>query len=460
VSDLRVAPARPVAGERVEVSASVRRFGDGPGATAATLRIGDRREVGRVEFDDAGAGAIVFETVFPAPGAASVSIGIDDASFRHDDVAGAVVDVAPRRRVGVVSDGGGAARYLAAALSPDAAAPVEAILLNAERLESERLDGADALFIVGAGRLDDASLGAIIARLGRGGGVVWFADSAEAVESINRAADLSGAGSAPIEFAGAFTVHSEGVGLDSFPDPSPALRGLAGIGVRALQAPRFTAFAPGRDAPGALTLLRFEDGAPFAAATEAGGGTLIVVNADIAPGASNLTRTLLFPALIHELLALAVRSAPARPAIHVGEPIELSLPLEGGFVFETPLRDERGRLVDVSGSGAVASLTAQPAEAPGFAPIIDGEGVEIARAFVALDPRQSDTSAVDADRAPGVDHEGVGAAATGAPGALTSRDDSIELWPLLLSLAIGFALLESMVAAGAGRSRRVKESRS
>ncbi|TVQ31031.1 MAG: VWA domain-containing protein [Phycisphaeraceae bacterium] len=458
IRDVRITPARPVIGERVQVYASALRFGDAPDSAMATLRVGDRTlESRRVDFDGEGVGPIAFETVLQDVGPVALSVSIDDDSFEHDDRVGIAVEVSPKRRVGVVSGGEDgvtdhAARALAAALAPDAPAPVEVVRLSADRFDEQASVGLDALFIIGAGRLPEQAVQAIGAHLERGAGVVWFADSPESIESLMRVESQAMGAAPPIEFTSGFQRDMQGVGLNAFTEPAPALPGLAGIGARALQEPSFMAYTPGRVRPGAVPLLNYDSGVPFAA----GAVSLIVVNADIAPDASTLTRSLVFPVLVHEWLAYLSQSASDRDGVFVGESIHIESPIGDDADIVAPLRDESGRIVEATATGGVLRLQALPTSAPGFVRITDSAGDLVAMQFVALDPRQSDMRIFNPGAGTGDDVQTAGDAEVDAARSLSSRADSIELWPFLLTLAIGFALLESLLA-GAPRGRRRTE---
>lgn len=382
-------------------------------------------------------GAVTTQTLTlspKSPGVAEfrVSLAAGDG-FALDDVTGLVAEVAPARRVLLVSDAAGpvsadtAASRVQLALVPDAdaAGPVRIDRVVTAETQAAELGGdAGACWVlVGATQWNGEALDALDRHLRAGGGVVWFADNEASRNALRSIED------APLRWV---TGEPGDATIAAVRFDHPALSVFEGPARAALVGSRLAAVAPAQPTEGAEVLLSAQDGRPIVASRPVGRGRLVVVNADLSPDNSGFASQPAFVALINELVRYAAPGPGLAPRLRPGDRLPSAL-IEAA-ALQTP--DTR-------------ELDSGRAPATGAYLALNAAGVPVAGRWIELDPAESDSR-----QAPPLDSSSpslaTSAATAGGDIGGLGRDVA-DLWPYCIALALLLIGFESLALIGFAR---------
>lgn len=252
-------------------------------------------------------------------------------------------------------DPSSAAFLLASALQPSDDSPVRVSVFDSrDQLTDEAFhipSSLDTIIIAEGGRLSSRNLRLLSQFVKRGGGVLWFADSADAVSSMQEFerlhhSDVESNNETQPDFFlpivpkgwfGSFDDSSRSTtetGNGSLTLRSPTgssraqfvrnfLRLIGDRGQRSLLQTTFRSRAVGETSSSGEILLEFEDGRPALVSGRIERGRIIVCMAGIAPDLSSLTRNPIFVPFIHEIIKALRPKAESIPHVRVGDSIRI-----------------------------------------------------------------------------------------------------------------------------------------
>lgn len=467
---LAASPARPPVGAPFTVRATVSNHGD----HAATVQVTCALEAptaspppALVSVEPRGEATVSFSLHAEVQGAMRLRLALPPDALEVDNTLSATIPIRAAPRVLVLTDASrgvaDAAEYLGAALGPDDRSPYEPLVVDVSRQRPESIDwsGLDLVVLCEAGATPLDWLTRVHEAVGRGGGLLWFIDSAEAARGSDVYASIQPeAPSLPLAIV-EVAAEAEHVAWSSADLTHEAMASFDGPAASSLWAVRHARPARARAAEGAAVLIRGEDGSPIVAAGRHGRGRAIVFNGSIARASSDLTRQPLFPALVHEWMGWLGAGEGSMPTLHPGRGRAIEVPAAAGnrpLVLEVIGRDGPStascRAEEAQSRWSVAIGVASDV---GEVCIADAESGEwIAGASVVVDARESDLRAADAaaiaalESSPGSAERG-GASEAGAADLLAAPRRLLELWPWLLAAACFAAVLEAAVALLAAR---------
>lgn len=384
-------PARPVAGEPVELVATLR-SSDGS-AQRALLRARTQGH-GAAGVADVPAGGVMTARLALgalAPGAVEAAVEIVGAASSYDTGVRVAAWVREAREVAVLTgadtdDAEAGAAYALRALAGEGA-PAR-VRVRIEREPRAR----GPLVVINAGALGEDAVGAIAARLEDGQGTLWVVDSAASRASLGAllarlGIEENGGVRAPSEDSIAWIDDTSGA-LGPLADPAQPAHG-------ALMDSAMGEVWALPELPAARVHARGASGAPVLATLAR--APLTILSASLDPGDSGIAESPVFPVLMHALAAhLDGGESPSLIAGEGGEAVieaeasdppfdvdGVRAPFEerrGGVVVRVPpaegvgvrrITDARGRVVGIVADGAARS-EAEPT--PARAPLARGTG--------------------------------------------------------------------------------------
>lgn len=405
LSRARLAPARPRAGQPVQLLVHVSNFADDAAEVEVQLLIDDKPAAARAIMLDPRQGRdLVFEHTFADIGAQRITFAISADALAADNRAYLVAEPVHRLPVAVVTDDdpdqpGTSGYFLTRALAPrgDASDAIDARHLAGRDLASVPLHAFAAVMVGNIGALTDDAARTLVRYVERGGGLVMFC--AEGPMDDNAKALQAAAGDEPFvpwqpmrlrdEAAlGGFATLGEGAWR------SEPMRVFDEASRRALQRVRvFKRWETSDPAPAAQRLLTYRDDLPALSAHSFGGGRVVLANFGLALTASDLGKFGSVVALCQRLVDyLQPAGDHTGPRQHVGEAMTVAIDLgddTGALHAVGP--EAQPRAVEPAGRAFVA-LPDTPAA--GFYDIMLDDRV-LRTVAINLDPRESDLRAAD-----------------------------------------------------------------
>ncbi len=471
---LAVSPARPPVGAPFTLRATVSNHGDHAATVEVTCAIeapAASPPPALVSVEPRGEATVSFTCRPQEQGAVRLRLALPPDALEVDNTLSATIPIRAAARVLLLTDASrgvaDAPAYLGAALRPDEQSPYEPIVADVSRQRPESIDwsGLEVIILCEAGAAPLDWLTRVHEVVARGGGLLWFIDSAEAARASDIYASIQPeAPSLPLAIV-EVAAEAEHVAWSSADLTHEAIASFDGPAAASLWAVRHARPARARAADGAAVLIRGEDGSPIVAAGRHGRGRAIVFNGSIARASSDLTRQPLFPALVHEWMGWLGAGEGSVPTLHPGRGRAIEVPEAAGsrpLLLEFIGRAGRSAAACRSGEAEGRRLVEVDAvEDVGEVCIADAESGEwIAGASVVVEPRESDLRAADAgaiaalESSPGSAERG-GASEAGAADLLAAPRRLLELWPWLLAAACIAAMLEAAVALLAARKEAI-----
>lgn len=462
---LRVgSPSRVEQGREVRLEVEVGNFSPTPRQVQVELAIGDSTY--RLERLCPPGNKTILSTEVPLRGTGWQSgearlIDVQDA-LASDNVRPFVLDVRPPPTYALVTRQTEDLRpsssyYLERALVPAGARPGRSegkvTRIDPAHLDREALSAAEVLVLDHPGKLSGETVQLLATVLRRGKGI-WYV-AAEGVDATNLKLLADAAGTElqmPVEFTPApagqrrrdlflTEVRRDQPPFTVFGDSLPALLGTL----------RFSGGLASRRLEGALAddiLGSYSDRSACLVATSCGGGTLAVLNADLA--ASNLAASPAFVPLVGELMNRLLGRNRMTEALPCGEPVAVYLPTTAGpapgLQIVAPLgrQEDVGQLVEES-SGVLWRCPATPS--PGVYQVKRGDTVVYALA-TAIPAEESDLRSLE----PSVFQERLAGGRTIHYRAATSEgEERDDLWTWL-AVACAGCLLGELIALKAFRT--------
>ena len=167
LSDVRIEPARPLAGETVSVCCDVNNFSSLPARRTVYLAVEEQRESREVLVSAWGHAVAVFQHRFSRPGAVPVTATLNEDRFPADDARWTVVDVREALRAGLLAREPGVAAAWRRALAAVGWIRVEPLA----ECDLASAAGLDAVLLAGD---DGAALPALRGALDAGATVIWY----------------------------------------------------------------------------------------------------------------------------------------------------------------------------------------------------------------------------------------------------------------------------------------------
>ncbi len=461
---VRKAPEEPVAGERLEIAATV--FNSSPQRRSVTVRIELDEQAQNVELTLAPYASATGTAAFLAPhsGLYAGLASLPSDALSEDDRRHFAVRVRERLRALVLCDaerrsGRIEAFCAATALCPSATAGtgIQIAPRQSQNVEQAALENSELFVLVPPLNPPGRVIETLARRVADGARLVLFLDAerpdeaAAAASLINGLAGASNGALRPPFELGGIVRPAEPEPLAELATQGQILRLFHAADQADWKSLRFgrhlrtTALAERRDE----VLAAFADGSPALALSAAGRGSAVYFNLPLAPAASNLAGSPLFPALLHECL---------RALRETREPAEARPGLERRLVSrDIPLNLDasRLRLFDSGGAEIPARILAQgrvwrwelpPADRTGLCAVRAGEKT-LEYGVVNLDPREADTRPVALADIAEV-NTATPVARLDAGGDLRRIGQARPLWPELLALAALCLAAETALLAG------------
>lgn len=439
ITDARLVPAEPVAGEPAQVVCTVFNCTPRPREENVRLEFADFAQGTRVAVPPFGSADAVFNITFSHTGSFAGKASIEPDDLLEDNTRYMSARVNKALQILLVSDSDendqrSAAFYVGRALAPSAQAAPGLNIVRRRSQDTDRgiLETADVFVPVAPAMLSGEASEIISRRVQEGARLISFLDgptsSVLMFPSLNPPFQLqqpttSAAGDSVTAGQGRWFTE---LGASDF----------AGFRFhRHFQSVVFT----NRQND---VLLSYPDGSAALTLSTASNGAVVFVNVPLTPDDGDLIGSPIFPATLHEILGALRRGAAEHP-VTPGAAWMTDVPTasEGTVTVSDP----EGRPVpaQVLASGRTSRLAIPPAREPGDYVIKQSDNV-IAHAVVNVDPRESDTRPIAlADLKAG---EGASVSVAREDDLLQSNE-SRQLWPVLAATAAALLALEMLLLA-------------
>ncbi len=470
ITDARLSPLEPVAGEAVQLTCTL--FNATPAARRQTVRL-DIPGAGVSQEAEAAlqpyASADVTFT-FTAPGVGTLvgKVSTDPDVLDIDDERTFRLRVAPALKVLVLSDAdadspASGAFYVTKALAPSrssSASGIEVTHRLSQQADRVSLESADVFVLVSPVTLSGQTLEVIARRVTEGAQLVTMLDGSTAPATVTALAGASrGAVTPPFELTRAIASPRGGEALGAlvtshgplsiFDSPDQGDLQLLRVHRRYL--------SQNDTSRGSEVFAQYADGSAALSRSPAGRGAAVFCNFSVAPDASNLAGSPLFPVMLHELLR-DLRRGGQRETNTVGVPwqVEVSAPDEvnaadgqinanGGTAYRVVNPDGDELSATVLSRGRTTRLALSPAPRPGGYEVRAGDRL-LEVGVVNVDAAESDTRFVDAgDLAlTGADGPVVDVVSAGSD-LVRAGSKRANAWPWLLGIAAAALAVEMLL---------------
>ena len=461
---VEMAPAEPVAGEPVHLTATVFNCTPKQRTEAVRLELGGAAERAALTLRPYSSGRATLTVTLREVGIASGKLSLDGDDLPEDNVRYVRVPVRRALRVVVVTDASGhdvtsPAFFLSKAIAPsrDAARGIEVTARHGQTTNLEAIESADAVVIAPPVNLSRGAATAVARCVTGGGRLLCVLDGPTAPAVLGALASASkGAVAPPFALLRPTAAPKEGEPFARFRETADALQLFADPSEGDLRALRFrrhylTEIA---DARAEEVIAFFADGAAALSLGPAGRGRAAFANFPIDPEGGTLVRSPLFPALMHELLRSLRRSGSEESATP-GRPWHIDVPAAGGGSGSFEIVGPSGARVpfEAIAQGGALRLALGPAAELGSYSVRRG-GALVAVGVVNTDPRESDTREVPLKfLSAAADVAKAGGAAAAAEGARPESERQRPLWQWLAAFAAA-ALAGEMLVLALWRSHR------
>lgn len=438
-----------LAGDTVPIEVTIANFSAAPLDDVVTVRVDQRHQVQQpVSAGPWSSVRVTIPVPTTSPGLHLCEITLPPDNLAADNRWVLVLPVLEKEEIVTLSADGDATkdpiRFLHAALNPYAqqAGSLLPRHLASGAFDATRLAGANKLFITRCGPLDDAAANALAKFLHRGGGIVWFLDSATDKDNLTRLEKAMATTPLPLKVGPLRKSDNVGSGAQQIVTgdfKARMLRLFRGTLRQDLGLLEFYDFHAASATGSGKVLLRFGDETPAMAFTSHGLGTLVLMNFSVGEFSSNLARQRIFPAWVQDLVKQLDTREPAPLAFAAGQ-------LVTGEVWRDDLRRQpftspSSRVIEVRQEplGERAGISF-PAEETGFYTLTDGR-IKYAYA-VNADPEESDLRPVDKAHLPAQLATGQESGFAGGQRDYDEIAHGRSLVPWFLLAALGVLLLE------------------
>ncbi|MCU0794627.1 MAG: VWA domain-containing protein [Akkermansiaceae bacterium] len=426
VTSLIPLPASPVAGRPLLVQVRVTNHSPEPRRISLTLDAGGSRQSQSLDLPASGTAEAGFQVRCDASGLLPLSATIDSDSFSADDSRHAVVRVRESIRMGVVGDPASPAVLafdrIAAALTWLDLIPVEnlaspppcdLLVVTAWQGESpeslRKLAAGSTAVIVFPSAASSSAIGELLAETGLNG------DTPLAIESSEDGWEATPSAEHP-----AFALFRGG----EFGNP---------VGGRFLQRMKLPTLATSK------VLARYADAVPAMVASP--DSPLMLVNLPIDPAQSTWPlQSSFLPALAEIILHLCPSGPNESFTAEPGEPLRWTAPADD--LGTAPLLEgPDGQSLAIESSSTADGTTWSTSTAPGsglYRWTVSGQPVH----FTAVNFPESESALAPLPEPPAIAHGGSSASSQ----RRATPDDGLNLWPWLIALALGFLILEALLA--------------
>lgn len=463
VTDLQRSAGALRRGEIVRLNASIRNTGQGPRTGVRVLLEQEGRTVGQNVVNAIPAGAAVSVPFFlrlTEAGPVQLAARINTDDLQADNLYRTVVDVQEKVRVLVVDGNpfaagrGGAADYIATALSPPGAADLGRLAVTTVpwlSLPSVSLQNYELVILANVPDIPEVTAAGLQDFVKRGGGLMVFLGGNVRPEVLNKRLSRNDERLLPATLV---RIDTNRGGLDDDRtidlrlSDHPIANVLASLPADTIAGNRFSTVMTVETTPESRSVLSLSDGTPLLLEKAVGRGKVLLCTSSADKNWSNFPLNPGFPLLLHEAVTHLLRS-PHEGAFRVGD--QAVLPLS-----QTPagapltVTDPEGQANEVQASlqdGRVV-LNLERLNKLGFYRIQSGSGKPW--------PLAVNPDAAESDIRTSADVELAGALGE-LPVQLVTEEQSIaqmvqksrqgrELWRYLLGAALIVLLVESVVA--------------
>ena len=438
VTDLRVEPAMPLAGEAVRLYARVNNFSPRARRGSVYLEAGEKREKQDVLLEPWSETTLILPFSPSTPGVMKIAAELDTDEFSGDNRREAVVEVRPFLRVGLLEDERDTAHVWRQVLDALGWVQVEPIHLS----QSSEEDPFDAILLAGwSGDHSDV----LKKHLEQGTTLLWYPAKKS---SFKQLADVIGGTVPDVPFRWEQTRDAHSLEVVAADDALFSLfaRGEYGDPASARFQGRFGMTWPGWTR--ATVLMQYEDGVPALMRIQ-DKGQVILWNLSLSEDAGTLASHPELIVLMGELL-LGGRSGGASDGfslLNPGERPALRRKVEA-LVSEIELLAPNGEAREVYRQDANQGghFYAERIETPGVYTWTMGDDV-LGHSVVQFPVRESDLRSLPAEAL----QKKVWVNVVSGD-AVRELKEGRRLWPLMLMAALGLLLTESAVSVWAAKS--------
>mgnify|MGYP006274247377 CR=1 FL=1 len=339
VTDLKVRSGALRRGEIVRLNARIRNAGQGPRAAVQVLLEQQGRTAAQSVVNRIPAGAAVSVPFFlrlseAGPMRLAARINTDDlqADNRHHTV----VDVKERVRVLVVDGNpfdaqrGGAADYIATALSPPGSMEVGSLSVTTVpwlRLPSVSMRNYELVILANVPDIPEVTAEGLHAFVEGGGGLIVFLGGNVRPDVLNERMSRNGESLLPGRLGsieGALRARDGGRKIDLRLSDHPIANVLSSLPPDTIAGSRFGTVVTVEPSPGSRAIVNLSDGTPLLLEKSVGRGTVLLCTSSAGRDWSNFALNPSFPLLLHEAVTHLLRS-PHEGAARVGDQAVLPL---------------------------------------------------------------------------------------------------------------------------------------
>jgi hypothetical protein len=440
ITDTRLIPAEPVAGEPVQVVCTVFNCTPRPREENVRLEFTDFAQETRVAVPPFGSVDAVFNMNFSQPGpfAGKASLAPDD--LREDNTRYVAVRVSKALQVLLVSDADdddqrSAAFYVSRALapSPQAAPGLHIVRRHSQDTDRGILETADVFMPVAPAMLSGEASEIISRRVREGARLVSFLDGGTSSTLMFPSLEP------PFQLQRPMTSRNGDV-------VAPGARKL----FTEMDASDFSGLKFHRHFQNVVftnrendVLLKYPDGSAALTLSSVGNGAMAFFNLPLTPDDGDFIGSPIFPATLHELLS-ALRQGAAEKPVVPGETWTEDVPTEREGALSVSDPESHPVTAQVLTSGRTTRLALPAAAEPGDYVFKQGESV-VGRASVNVDPRESDTRPIAlTDLKTG---NGSVVSVANAEEDLLPTNQNRQLWPEFAAAAAVFFAIEMLLLA-------------
>jgi Aerotolerance regulator N-terminal/von Willebrand factor type A domain len=440
VVSVRLSPEEPVAGESVEVIASVFNGTPQPREETIRMQVGEFTQERQVTIPAFATADCAFNATFPQEGSFTGKAWLNPDDLREDDIRYVAVKVHKSLEVLLLSDADAgddrsAAFYVGHALVPSQRTAPGLHIIRRHSQDADRgiLETADLFLLVAPASLSGEAVEVITRRVQEGARFLAVLDGPTAPLLVPGSFNPPFQLLRPVVSASGESLvsGSHKLFLDADAGEWSAIRFLRHYQNQVVQ---------GRSGE---VLLSYPDGSAAVTLSSVGKGAAAFANVALTPNGGDFVGNPMFPATIHELIRLLRRNSEAHE-ISPGQSWVIEAPTKGEGAPTVLGPDNAVLQAKVIASGRTSRLALPAARLPGLYTVNQG-GTVVSAAAVNIDPRESDTRPISL--------EAIKPAAGAAITVIRNEEELVlagkakPLWPQLAAASATLLALEMVLLA-------------
>ena len=458
ITDIKLRPASPAAGETVEVACSVANYSETAQRVPVAFQMGDGEPLEQdLQVDPGMTATASFRVAFDRSGFFEGSATIGDDALREDNTRHVVVHVSDRFPITILTDApadarGASHRFLTAALDPfgDETSVFVPEVMAPDAFDRFAAGRSHAVIVTQAAALGATAASFLVDYLNGGGRVIYFVEGP--ADRNNLALLQEKAGGAiklpftPLDYVGAEESLYATLASANYDDPmlkkfrdSNALAELY----------FYSYFATRREEAQGQVLLKYNNGHIALASTTLGLGSLLLANFSPCLEGSDIQKSTVFVPLVHEMVkALGLEGGGGRD-FAAGFPCSTSVTLPAADApvrFTNPADEVVSAAIDMN--GAEGAVFFRDTLTTGFYRVYSGEA-KVGSIAVNTDARESNLESLTTAQLEEMtqrSQETFYASAGTDAGTLRKLREGVPLWQYFLAAALAFLAVEQGLA--------------